>query len=513
MSKFNTTTRKLRKLWEQTQKNQSDLSNIDNADELTFFTELSKQQNFKNIIELHNSDFFITNNVPTKDASFIILDNDNNSLTTTVNKNTKLPIAYEYNHTLELDIPEQLIPFIKVVPEVKSMPNNELVLGGLFTSSRFGLSNDIIQIRGDGSILYKGNPQLINNSVPRVNTLLSVFTSKELTDVQIPVNNTKKVFKATIEYTNISSGDKFRITGNITGLDVRFDVGTGCDSNTNRDIYEALVYQEGGQGERGDNEFLGLTATTFSIKARETQIRWVDIPPCTQQSTVNNGITKSASFSSTSSYQFQIVGKHENLTDETFLGNNQIVAINTLFNTINSQTFEDIGQRAYYSSSLEGVLSVNETGSSDGNFFDELQLDSSNLPNTSKGHILPYIQISFQRNFQTFDRKIFETDEFIQHTIQPIKTYLKKNNGKFFISLIGTFLFVSPASEIAPNSRQFPKYNDFYGIFGGTYTISSENHSFLDTPVYISQLIDTQIRLRIFLQNTLYWREERKYGI
>ena len=58
MSKFTTTKQKLRKLWEQIHKNISDLSNLDNTDELKFFNELSQQQTFKNIIEIHNSDFF-----------------------------------------------------------------------------------------------------------------------------------------------------------------------------------------------------------------------------------------------------------------------------------------------------------------------------------------------------------------------------------------------------------------------------------------------------------------------
>ncbi len=515
MSKFNTTTQKLRKLWEKISQNTTDLNNISNEDQLSFFSNLSQQQINKNIIEIADTDFFIATIEEPDDAFFSTTDAEENILTTSVNENTELPQPYSYQKEFNLELPEEFLPFVKIVPEVSNIPSHKLSLGGKFVSSRFSVANDIITMRGDGALLYQGSPQDINSDVPRINTLLSAFTSTELSDFSIPLANTKKIFKATVNYT--LAGETFEIIGNLTRLDAFFDVGTGCNGNTNRDQFDANVFQEDGSGERGDNEFLGLTATTFSIKSKKTEIRFVDIPPCTQQNSTTNGVTKSASFGATSSYELVIVGSHKNLTTEEFLGNNQTVIIDTSNSTINSQTFEDIGQRAYYSSATEGVLSIDETGNSDGNFLKEIRLDPDNLPNTSKGHTLPYIQIIFQRNFQTFDREVFETDEYIQHSKKKLPVFFKKSDNNFFVNFVGDFLLVSPATVIDINSRQFPKYNDFYTVSGTTYIVTTTNHSFLDsetdTQIYTPEITDPQVRIKLFLQNILHWREERKYDI
>lgn len=521
MSKFNTTKQKLRTLWENIFRNTSDLKNIDNNDQTDFLAELSKELHNKAIRELNNSGFSPTiPRQPDDQSSIIVLEPDESFgdvlITTTVNKETVLPHMYISNFLTNVCIAERFLPFVKVVPEIQNIPTHTLIGGGLFTASRFGVGNDIITIRGDGALLYQGVENRINADNQIANELVNVFTEDELADFEIPLNNTKKVWRADIEFTEIATGDKFRIVGDVTKFNATFDVGFGCDAETNQDKYEALVFQEGGFTEKGDNEVLLLTATTFTVKAQEILIRHVNVPPCTQQNTFNEGVTKSGSFSATSAFAIQVRGRHTGVDPDTFIGNNQVVNVNSAFHIITKKTFTDPKERRpYYSSALEGVLSIEDTGSPDGNFFDEVELKGSDLPNTSKGHTLPYTQIIFQRNFQTFDREEFETDEWIQSSRKQIPVYLKRNDNDFVVNYSVIFLLSNPATEVVINSRQFPEYNDFYTQSGTSYALTTEVHSFLgeETEIYKINLTDQQARTRIYLQNPLYWREKRKYGI
>jgi len=263
---------------------------------------------------------------------------------------------------------------------------------------------------------------------------------------------------------------------------------------------------------RSDNEFLSLNSTSFSITAKKDESRWAGAdPPCDQTITIINGVTFSSSFASLDRYRFTILGaKFKKINGDFVLeGNNQIVNVDTNVHTIISQDFELIGNRAYYSDKVQGILSVFETGSSDG-VLEELALLSSELPNTAEGDILPYTIIKLLRN-QLPDPNITDNEDFIPDTPQYIRNYVKKEDDLFFASFGGKFLVVTPAVTDDPNTRQFPVYDDSYTISGTTYVLTDENHSFSTKITYLADQPDIRIRIRVHLQNPLYWKENKQY--
>lgn len=506
MSKFNTTTQKLRKLWEKVFKNTTDLTNVDNIDQIPFFSKLSQQQINKKIIQFYNPSFSVATIGTPTDASFTTKDANNNTLTTSAIENTELPQPYSYQEDINLELPEELLPFIKIIPEVKNPPSHILTLGGKFTSSRFDGDSDIIQIKGDASLLFQGTPDTIQANVVLSNNILNEFTEEELNTYNIPIANTKKVYNIEILYT--LSGKDYSINGRVTDIQATYNTSFTC--NQEADVYNGNFFQEGVVGsERHDNEILSLTDTQFSMKARKTEIRYVDVPPCTLNTTITNGVTKTGLFSATTSYSISVFGAWRNITDNIFLGNNQTVTVDTASATITSQTVTFIGYRPYYDNAKQGILSTTDTGNDDGDF-DEYELTVGNLPNTNDGHTLTYTEISFLRSPDT---TIISTDEYIQHSKNKLPVFFKKSESSFFTVISGDFLLKSPALVPDINAREFPVYDDRYTQTATTYTRTTENHSLTTPTIYTPQLTDAQIKLRLFLQNPMYWKENRIYDI
>lgn len=504
MSEFDSTKQKLRKLWERTEKNENDLDNLNNIDQRSFLQNLSSNQISKPIIEIYDSGFF------TADAGAESANSDIGNQT--VNKTESLPVLYNYNTSVNLELPESFLPYIKMVVDANNAPGTELALGQKFTASRYDLTADTIEITGDGARLFKGNPQKIDVSNSLVNTLLSFFTTDELTEFEVPIANTKEVWKGDIEYND--GIDDFKIVGPIGELEAIFNVGTGCNSNDNLDIYDSDIFEESVGLERGDNEITDLTSTSFTMTARKTETRWVNVPPCTQQDTILEGESISSTFGATQSYKITIRGAFFKKIAGNFVlqGNNQQKTVNTTIHTVNSQDFEFIGRRAYYSSATEGILSVRELITPDGNTFNEIELNSETLPDTDDGHTLPYTTIKLLRN-QLPAPEIVQEEEFIPETFQTIKELVKMQENLYHWSMTGRLMTINSATEDDPDNRQFPVYDDSYTVSGTTYILTSENHSFSTKTTYVPIRPDLQVRVRLYLQNPLYWKENRRYDI
>ncbi len=505
MSQFNTTKQKLRKVWEKIFSNKAHLLNIDNKNGLSFFSELSKQQINTNIVEFFNSPFFLaTFNNDLLDASFTTKDIDDNTVTTSTKKTTLLPNIYQYEKEVNLPISEEFLPFLKIVPEVKNIPDYTLSLGKKIISSEYNDSSDIIQIRGDGSLLFKSNPSVIDEAGQETNKLLNEFTETELNTFSIPIANTKKVFNIKILYT--LGGKDFSIDGRVTDIQAIYDTTFTC--NQEKDTYTGNFFEEGVVGsETHDNEILFLTNSTFSFTSKKTELRYVDIPPCTSNVTIIDGVTITDSFTNTTSYSISVYGAWRNITDDIFLGNNQTVTVSTTTATITSQDVTFIGYRPYYDSDKQGILSTKDTGASDGDF-DEFELFANNLPNTDNGHILTYTAITFDRSPDT---DIFDTDEYIQHSAKQLPVYFNKGNDNFFTTLSGSFILETPALILDINSNEFPVYDDEYTVSGTTYVRTTENHSLITPELFTPEITDAEVQIRIYIKNPLYWKEEKKY--
>jgi len=498
MNTFDTTKQKLIKLWEKTFNNSNILKTIDNAEELSKLSGIPTDQISKNIIEIHDSGNFAAT---LEDLASI------DTATKTVNKSELLPNIYSFLHSLTLELPEIFLPFIKIVTQINNVSNSQLSLGLKFVASKF--IGDIIQVKGDGTLLYEGAESKINESIFRINTLLSFFTPEELVDFKVPIGNTKKVFEATIEYTD--GTDTFRIIGPLLRLRTEDDLGQNCGSNEDINFHDALVFKDlAFTSERFDNEFINLTSTSFSIRALKIESRFAGAdPPCDQTLTQFDGVVFNSTFSAVDRHQLTILGAFFKKVGANFqlLGNNQVVTVDSDIHTTISRDFEFIGHRAYYSSATQGILSVINTGQPDGSFNEIILV---NFPTTTLGHTLPYTTIKLLRSPDPFPNEI-ETREIIASTSKIFKNFLKVDEDKFHLEIGGQFLSLSPSTVDDPNATQFPVYDDSYTIVGASYDLTDENHSISSKITFIPESQDASVRIKIFLQNPLYWKENRKY--
>ena len=218
MTKFSTTTYKLRKLWNYVKDNQINLSKKTTQEKFEFFTQLFRQQYFKTPLEIYNSgDIVVT---PTVIHSSL----------KTIYKGKKFPIVGSYSQIIDIKIPEFFIPFVKFSYEINPLPNTELK-GYVFYDTSDYIHQDL-EVRADSQLIYKGTD---------INTLsTSPVISETEKDRLILLGVSSDSFKERWNYffnehydeeTEVTSYD-FSGTINYIHIDIAVD-GTDVDFNVN----------------------------------------------------------------------------------------------------------------------------------------------------------------------------------------------------------------------------------------------------------------------------------------
>ncbi len=477
MSKFNTTNRKLKELWEQVEKNNIELKNKDNSEKFNFFTNLLKQQNIKNPFKIFNSSVItLPGTLPTDTVSAF--------------KGENLPRLYTYNETIFLDLPEIFLPFIKYNVEIIPPPNGEI--HGVYEYDPSTWSGDNIEVRGDGLLIWKGS--LVVKGLGSVYFI--VHNESDLLDKGISLSLTKKVWSAIFDDSPANAGKVTRVQGTIitstNGI---------CVSTKSYNINHAFKKTHR-ITDLTDTNVVGIGDETITTRTPDGE------GGCDTVVVTNTDIPINFPFSAfDGGYTIQTIDLFGILHNVNSIG-------------ITKQEFNLDGRWLFWSTDLTNIFSSNTVNIPDGDF---LQMQLLNLPS---GLPLPYTQITLRRNTAGADLPIRrkQSDGAINNNFTKALAFSTRERQNYFkrslstdvietysFQLTGSFIVITPATLLSTDPVTFPVYSDTYNPIGSDY-FRTENHSLLDKDIWLPTNQDVSLKIKAYLVNPLYWREERKYN-
>ncbi len=477
MSEFNTSKNKLRKTWERIVENNSEVKNKDNSDALEFFIDLLKQQHIKTPIEIFNS------------GDITLVPNTVISSSTAV-KGELMPTKAEYSQTIDIELPEVLLPFVKYSIEVNSLPDTEIHGFTLYDPSDF--VDDSMEIRGDGTLIF------IFDRLPTGNSFIggagSVFSDSYFIDNNISFDFSKEVFKATIT----KNDDSVKI-GNVIALNttVITAIGTGNCLNSNNTEFFSVQNLD-----NPDHKIISISSTSFTAVGDFTVTTFIDTgSSCDQTQVVTPNVTKTFTFSAVDSYTITL---DDTLTIQS--------------SDIKDQQFEENNRWLFWSTLKQKLFQLVVFGS-DGDF---KEIVATNFPDIADGDTLPYTSITVKRNL------VNEPDQIERESVtlgfkrvvtaeRELKSYTNITDSSASVStyrfpLNGSFVVLSPATIDNPDTTDFPVYDDIYTVVSTSYSRTTTNHTILSKVTFLPNTQDITINIKAHLVNPLYWREQRKYN-
>lgn len=410
MSQFNTSIRKLNKIWQRVQRSINQGKLKDNSDKLDFFTNLLKQQNFKVPIEVF-------------DTGQLNITPARSSISFTAFKAEKMPIVASYSQNIDIQIPEILLPFVKYSIEVQPTPGTSI--HGVYEYDPSTWTGDNIEVKGDGTLIWKGNSVVTTSfSIPFGIT----HSEADLVSKGISLTLTKETWTATIERTDPLS-DGF---GKVMKVSGTTETAGLCGSNNDTNVFEI---------EHLDNKNHKITAmdnTSVTGIGRET-ITTYDAG-CVSNVVINDNVIRTINFNTVNDYTI-------NLAQATTLG------LGFDKDDIENLQIEKTDRWLFYSTELQKIFKTVVTNPNDGDF-SAVQLD--NLPDTNQGDILPYTNITLKRNL---DGTNDLPTQLRQSSGQLILGGGDRPNSSFLSSLAITerkyknYIKISPSTDPTPTYR------------------------------------------------------------
>ena len=378
-----------------------------------------------------------------------------------------MPTEVSYSQLIDLEIPEIFLPFVKYSVEVKPIPNTEIYALNEYIPSTW--EGDNIRIEGDGKLIYKQDIDGISPSFIGSFNGSSTFPTSFFTVNNINLDMTKRVWDATI------IKDEGGASGNVTRIIAIISAGESFTVN-------AFI--------NPDHEIINLTSTSFTAIGDYVDLAHsINLP----------NVQRTYSFSALDSYNFLL---NESTT--------------VLSEDIESQEFEEIGRWLYWSNLLQKSFVLRVKNEKDG---DKYEIILENLPDTDDGDILPYTNITLQRNLESITdlpEVVKDEESSITTGEKEFKNYVKitASNAsvpKYRFNLSGKFIISSPAIVLDSDTIDFPIYNDIYTVVGTSYSLTTENHSLLSKEIWFPETQDIILNIKAYLINPLHWREQRRY--
>ncbi len=479
MSEFNTSKNKFEKIWNRIISNTSEKEIRYNSNNPQFFTNLLKQQNIKAPIEVYNSGDILLTTSQAGGLSAI--------------KGTTHSSRASYSQSINIEIPEVFLPFVKYSVEVKAIPDTETHV--LYQPEVSTWTGDNIKIEGDGKLIYKNDiedisPGFISNANGSQTFSDSFFFSNN-----IDFDMSKIVWRAVINGSN---------QGNITRITTLKHTSPGvgfCSGVFNTETFNVNNLKT------SSNKIINMTSTSFiaiGTLVVTTVTSNTETESCDIEQVVTEDVQKTITFASLENYAFTI-----NDTLPTFKSPD-----------ITSQSFFRNNRWLYWSNSLLKLFVLEIKTALDG---DKRQISLENLPTQDTDDpssvSLPYTSITLKRNLdpKTPIPQIEKTLGIVKSN-RFFKNYVKTSSSNanipsYRFALEGEFFINSPAVEL-DSIIQFPVYNDIYTQVGSpiiSYSLTTENHSFLDKQLWTSESQDVILNIKAYLVNPLYWREQRVY--
>lgn len=492
---FSQESRKLEKIFNDIKTNKTALDNRKNEQLLLNF--------FKTTIKPHYT---------LSDTGWLSKAPDNNDLKT-INPGDPLPESLSISYTDELEIPDILLPYIDVFALIKTPPDSVLTSYNKYSTENY--EGDYIEVRGNGSLIYKGEYPVIGGGA---------ITEAQLGTVA-PEANTRKIFQVTVNHTDPDSGDEFVTSGILEGIFYQ-DNERECEKETDpgpppefttitiRDTFSARWYLD------HEHEISDFTASGFTAIGDFTEQTFTSgTPDCAVDTTTTENVEQTISFSSVENYFLYIRGTQFNITQGTFVGFSGTIKEVNGEGITSYDLLQLNGYRVYYSSNRAFEFEVGNAG----------DLILTNLPSDAGGISLPYSSISFERNLGDLS-SILETevteDIFLQSSSgnivngNPIRqdvALFKMQDGNasnfpyYYLKIGLGATILAPATEDDPNPH-IDTQVDSYSIDGSSYSRSSNVDGSV-SEAFVTAGQDVQYRLMIVVKNPYWFQEVRKYDI
>ena len=296
MSKFNTEKNKLEKVWNDSEDNKNKSKEKSNQEKFDFFTNLNKQQNIKVPIKIYDSGDLHAIPYTPADAH-------------TTTKGELMPTIGSYSASVDLEVPEEMLSFVKYSIAVNPIPTAGTHLIHEYVDSTWG--GDNIRVEGDGILIYKGAVWGTPNVNKRLttNTLLAMGVSLSLTKrvwigtiVPIPPETDRGGTLSRIKTTEIlleNSCYRRDEDGNILYDEHGEPIQVESDTNT----------FEVNHGQNQDHEFTNIVNDYFSGIGNEIITTWTNHEngACVPHFVYNYDVFKTKNFNSVDSYRLTFV--------------------------------------------------------------------------------------------------------------------------------------------------------------------------------------------------------------
>jgi len=488
--KFNTTKRKIYKLFNKNIEIDSELNRKNNKKDL----KVINSSVYKTPKVLYDSgwqavprlDSGITN-VNKESALLTFSDSFRNGI-----ENEKAPAELSYIFQEEIDIIPSMIPFVKVGIQWKKQPD---INSASFVEHRRQVVDDrnYWEMDGDSVLLYKGYNMTTNSSFP------VQYTQEELDSGDFLASHASNWFETTVNWT--ANGDSYEGIGSVENLYFSFNL----SYNAGAEEYDYETFDLKG--------ISSLSDTTVTGKGTHTVVTWVEGPPTvwTKDIVTTKNVTKSVNYREDSLWITIAHGvqyKNGVINGGSFfiVRSNDIIdlgAPTTGTITSVSDTHALGSYRLFYTSLWAQYLATTT------------QQSFPILPSSNdyESATLPYSQISFKMNPDPYP---ILAEEVQYATGEQQITWLKTLNEsdpskeKYQFVITGQMQILIPAT--VPIDDTILDVDETYSPNGtGTsYVRDAENRydkTFID---YKPDLIDQEIRLQLSLINPLSYNEIQK---
>ena len=378
--------------------------------------------------------------------------------------------SFTYDYTLkDLEISEDLFPFIKTSVIVKTPPDSEIHSLLLIDGNT---KQEHCEVRS-GGLIFAGIPQNIYYRYSKEDVDAGTYSISYYTDV----------YRGNISWTHYATGDSYEIrNAQIDKINWVELTSSECGGGDDTHVFNGTAIHS-------------ISSTSVTATGDETITSYVTNPSppptCLEENVENVGIQLTKNFADLEDYTIYY-------SDAEYYKNGELISSNasgsvaTYTNSIDSKSFTKTDfYRAYYSSAYRFTFGTKTTGTPEGDFTSR---ELANVPDEDV-----YSSITFKRNYGTNPQILRSTTQMRQRIPKSEVWLLKAENirdniNKYHFSLHGGFYVKSPARK---GNAIFPRYDDTYNISGDSYTIT-KNHDLNDEVLeYVSASRDIEYKIQI----------------
>ena len=501
MSKFSTNKKKIQKIWEVNAETENELK-IKENEVRRFFTDRYKFKQQKNI---YDSGWIAKAPVASDSVRNVTI---GQALSETV----------ILDEAIDITIPENMLPFINISLMTKTIP--EVQAMGFMSYFQEGWQADnYVEIYGNGSLIYKGSSPVVYQK----------HSQSSLDNGDFQESYTKKVYNATIEYTNM--GAEYKIVGTLNKVIIRKNTGTGCGGGQEYDEWICSI-DPGYVDSKNYAKFFDVDSTMIDFNTQKKEVRWITNPhcppgdPCTQTSLLydNGGIgyhvMKTFASADREYHKMTSATKYKKIGGNWVSQGSGNFEIDTeIGHVITLRSFSFSGYWLFYSPDTYYLFGIKDVVPREYEGVNKKK-ELSNLPQDPNRY---WDYILFKRNPGTYPGKtqalvnsvgrkqtlFFRTSKSTE-IVERYKLFIQ---GTIVFSALSSVKNPPPAQKTSGDDRQVVEYSDTYinEKQSGACYLPSENHTLKNRNYFGSAKEDIEYRIKIDLVNPLYWKEIRKY--